>query len=525
MLEATLAILNANVITLNSKQPKAEAIAIYKEKIIAVGSNSEIRKYLGNQTRVINAKKRTVIPGLIDCHVHMTGFGWSLQSLDLRKANSIKTLERKLKTYADKNRDTPWIVGGRWDQEKFIEKRYPTRLDLDAVVADRPVFLVRVCGHLGVANSKALKLAGITRKTTIDGGQIDLDEESHQPNGILRENALELIWKVIPKPSQKTLEKACLSAAKKTVETGITEVHWLIDSAEEICAIQKLFADGKLPLRVYLGVSVRLLNNLVGLGLLSGFGNDMLKIGFVKLFADGSLGARTAALNEPYNDDPRTSGMLLNSQAKLDKLVLKAHQAGLQLGIHAIGDKAIESVLKAYSKALEKFPRKNHRHRIEHCSVLNPKLIRLMKQLGLIACIQPHFIVSDFWAADRLGEARARWTYPFKTLVHEGLIVASGSDCPVEPINPLIGIWAAVARKSFPEERLSIEEALKTYTVNGAYASFNEDKKGTVEVGKLADLTVLSDDLSAIVSDEIRNLTVEMTIVNGEIVYSSNSIK
>jgi predicted amidohydrolase YtcJ len=212
--------------------------------------------------------------------------------------------------------------------------------------------------------------------------------------------------------------------------------------------------------------------------------------------------------------------MMLYTEKKLDRLVTKAHKADLQLAIHAIGDRTIEAVLKVYEKALRKHPRKDHRHRIEHCSVLNPELIRKMKELNLIASVQPHFVASDFWVTDRVGKHRARWVFPFKTLMKEGLTVVSGSDCPVEPINPILGIWAAAARKSFPEERLTTKEALKTYTVNAAYASFDEDKRGTIVAGKLADLTLLSEDVLKIPPEEIKNVKVEMTIVDGKVVYA-----
>jgi len=520
MSDATLAILNANVITLNSKQPRAEAIAIQNEKIIAVGSNKEIRKYISNKTKLINAKDKTVVPGLVDCHVHMTSFGQLLQTLDLRNIKSITELQCKLREYSEKNLEKSWILGGRWDQERFAEKRYPTCWDLDTAVSDKPVFLIRVCGHAAVANSKALQLAGITKETAIEGGKIDLDQSTGEPNGILRENALDIIWKVVPKPDLKQHKDACLLACQKCVEAGLTSVHWSVNSAEEIRIIQKLHSKGRLPLRVYLGISVDFLDELISLGLFTGFGNDMVKIGFVKIFADGSLGARTAALKEPYSDMPETSGMMLYTQKKLNKLILKAHKAGLQLAVHAIGDRAIKAVLNAYSNAFKKCPRKNHRHRIEHCSVLNPKLIRRMKRLGLIASVQPHFIVSDFWVVDRVGKERARWVYPFRSLMNKGLVVAFGSDCPVEPINPMLGVWAAVARKSFVEESLTFEEALKTYTLNAAYASFDEDKKGTIETGKFADITILSNNLFNVPSDDLKNVRVEMTVVNGKIVYA-----
>ena len=519
MLEASLAVLNANVITLDSEKPRAEAVAVYGKRIAAVGSNEEIRKYLGEKTLVIDAKGKSVLPGLVDCHVHMAAFGRFLQSLDLRDATSVVELKRKLREYADRHPEKTWILGGRWDQERFAEKRYPTRWDLDEVVSDRPVFLIRVCGHVGVANSKALRLAGVTKSTTVEGGRVDLDAASGEPNGILRENALELVWKAVPKPSVRELEEACLLACRKAVENGLTGVHWIINSPEEIRIVHRLYVEGKLPLRVYFGVPVEFLDELVALGLPTGFGSDMIKIGFVKILADGSLGARTAALKEPYADMPGTKGMMLYSQRRLNRLVLEAHRAGLQLAVHAIGDYAVEAVLKAFSKALRRYPRKDRRHRVEHCSVLNPRLVRRMKRLGLIASVQPHFVVSDFWVVDRVGRERARWVYAFKTLVREGMVVASGSDCPVEPINPFLGVWAAVARKSFVEERLTLEEALKTYTLNAAFASFEEKDKGSIEVGKFADLTVVDGDLEKAGLDEIKDFSVYMVVVNGKIAY------
>ena len=522
-MSATLAIVNANVIALNPEQPKAEAIAIRNGKIITVGSKKQISKHINNKTQMIDAKNKTVVPGFVDCHVHMTGFGQFLQTLDLRNASSVKEIQQKLRSYTEKTAKKKWILGGRWDHEKLLEKRYPTRWDLDAAVADNPVLLIRVCGHIGVVNSKALRLAGITKETTIEGGKIDLDEATGEPNGIIRENAFELVWRVVPKPSSEEIENACVLACQRAVKTGITGVHWLVNSAEEVRIIQRLHSEDRLPLRVYLGIPVDFLDELTKLGLLTGFGNDMVKIGFVKVFADGSLGARTAALNEPYSDKPDTRGIMRYTQIQLNRLVSKTHKAGLQLGVHAIGDCAVEAVLKAFEAALKKTPRKNCRHRIEHCSVLNPKLIKCMKRLDIIASVQPHFVFSDFWVADRLGKARARWVYPFKTLLREGLIVIAGSDCPVEPIDPLLGIWAAVARRNHPEESLAVEEALRMYTVTAAYASFSEEKKGSIETGKFADLVILSDDLFDVSPDEIKRVRVEMTIVDGKTVYARDS--
>jgi len=525
MLSAELIILNANIITLNPKQPKAEALAIYGARITAVGSNKEVYRQAGPETKTIDVRGKTVVPGLVDCHVHMTGFGDFLQSLNLRNVDSIIEMQTKLHEYAKRNKERSWVLGGRWDQERFSEKRYPTRKDLDASVNDKPVFLTRVCGHVGVANSKALELAGITRQTAVTGGQVDLDKATGEPDGILRENAIGLIWKVVPKPTLKEVEEACFAACEEAVKVGLVCVHWMISSASEVKAIQRLHSEGKLPLRVCLGISVDDLEEMVSLGLLTGFGDDMVKIGFIKILADGSLGGRTAALKQPYSDKPETRGMMLYTQKKLNELVAKAHQAGLQLAIHAIGDRAIDFVLRAYEKALKEHPRKDHRHRIEHCSVLNKSLVKRIKKLKLIASIQPHFVFSDFWATDRVGSTRARWVYPFKTLMQEGLTLVSGSDGPVEPIDPILGIWAATARKSNPQESLTVEEALTTYTVNAAFSSFDEHKRGTIEAGKLADMVVLSDDPFQIAPDKIRNIAVEMTIANGKVVYAKQTFQ
>jgi len=515
----SLVILNANIITLNLKQAKAQAVVAHKGRITAVGSNSQIRKHIAKSAKIIDAKNKTVMPGFVDCHVHMTEFGFFFQSPNLKNIRSIKQMQRKLREHASKHRGSGWILGGRWDHEKFVEERYPTRGDLDVAVPDRPVFLVRVCGHMGVANTQALRQAGITRETVVDGGKIDMSEATGEPSGILKENAMGLIWEAVPKPSLEALKEACLRACTKAVEAGLTGVHWLAESADEIQAITELDSEGNLPLRVHLGVPFELLDSLAKLGPAAVPLESKVRMGFVKLFADGSLGSRTAALKEPYSDEPNSCGLLLHPKEKLCQLVTEAHKAGLQVAVHAIGDLAVENVQDAYEEALKQFPRKDHRHRIEHCSILNPRLIKRMKALGLIASVQPHFVVSDFWLVDRIGARRARWAFPLRTLVKQGVAVISGSDCPVESINPLLGIWAAVAERG-SHESLTVKEALKTYTSNAAYATFNENEKGTIEVGKLADFTILSEDLLNIEPNMIKKVKVEMTVVDGKLVHS-----
>jgi len=524
MLNATLVLLNGKIYTFNPDKPKAQAVAVFEEKIVYVGENSEASKYIGPQTKVVDLKGKTVLPGFTDCHVHISGFGRSLFALNLRNVTSIAELKELVKEKAESLPQGAWIFGRGWDQEKFAEKRLPTRWDLDEVAPNNPVALFRVCGHICVVNTKALEKAGIGKDTLApSGGKIDKDPKTGEPTGILRENAVELILKSFPKANEEEILRFCLAACRKAVEAGLTSIHWIIESPVEMRVIQQMRRQGRLPLRVYLFIPVEFLEKLEGLGLMQGFGDSTVKIGGIKILLDGSLGARTAALYEPYNDMPETKGMLIYSQEEFEKLILKAHKAGLQLAVHAIGDKAIDVVLKTFEKVLKEAPKVNHRHRIEHASVLNEKLIQQMKRLGVIASVQPHFIVSDFWVEDRLGKERARWVYPFKTLLKEGVVVCAGSDCPVEPISPLLGVWAAVAKQPNLEEKLTVEEALRLYTVNAAYAAFEEKLRGTIEEGKLADLVVLSEDPFEIEPENLKDIKVLMTIVGGQIVYSAES--
>jgi predicted amidohydrolase YtcJ len=516
-----MALINGNVLTMNPTRPKVQAIAVRNKRVTAVGTNAEIKPCIGKNTRLIDLLGRTVLPGFIDTHVHVAGLGRSLASVNLRDADSINELQKGLKEHIQKAPKGRWIVGHGWDQDRFKEKRYPTRWDLDKFSSDNPVVLTRVCGHICVANSKALELANLTARSASPlWGKIDEDVENDEPTGILRESAMDLIWKVMPLPNEEELIEVCSQACQKALSAGLTSVHWIVNSPNEIRAIQKLRKRDRLLLRVYILVPVELLDQLTGLGLCTGFGDEIVRVGSLKILGDGSLGARTAALRKPYSDEPSTKGMLLYDQDELNALVIKAHEAGLQLAIHAIGDQAMEVVLTALENALTKAPRKDHRHRIEHASVLDKEMIRRMKRAKVIASVQPHFIISDFWVVSRVGSKRARWVYPLKSLFRQNVKVAGGSDCPVEPIHPLLGIWAAVARESFPEERLTVDEALSLYTINAAFASFEENIKGSIETGKLADLVILSQDPHEVSPENIKDIEVAMTIVGGKIVYT-----
>jgi predicted amidohydrolase YtcJ len=518
MPNADLILYNAKVYTLNRKKPKAQAIAIKGNKITAVGSNTQILKLKTSKTNAIDLKGKTVLPGFVDCHIHMRSYAKTLEQVELRDVTSLKQLQLRLRQTAKDKPANAWITARGFDEEKFREKRLPTRFDLDKAVPERPVFITRVCGHLSVANTKALKLANITRNTApIEGGIVEKDPKTGELTGILLESAQNLVTLVIPKPNMKELLRIYERACERAAEKGLTAVHCIINDPQDLSALDELSRQNRLKLRIRLMIPVEYLNEV---DKFTAIANGKIKVGSIKVFADGSLGARTAALHKPYMDDKTTKGVLIYPREKLERLLFEVHEKGYQLAVHAIGDKAIESTLNALEKALRKKPREDHRHRIEHASALNKKLIKRMKKLRIIASVQPHFIVSDFWIVKRLGKRRARWTYALKSLVKSGVIVCGGSDCPIEPIDPLLGIWAAVARKSFPQEKLTVDGAIRMYTENAAIVSREETVKGAIERGRLADLTVLAQDPYKIEADNIRDIRVDMTIVDGQIIYA-----
>ncbi len=515
-MEADLVLLNGNLLT----KAEGNSLAMYKGRIVKIGRKEDIYPLIGSKTKIIDLKGKAVLPGFIDAHIHLSLFGLSLNQIDLRGTRSIEELKARVKEKVNRTEKGEWIIGRGWDQELFEEKRYPTRWDLDDVSPDNPVILMRVCEHICVVNSKALELASINRRTEDPpGGKIDRDERG-EPTGVLREQAIELVQRTIQAPTLEKLRDSLELAIKEAVKRGLTSVHFVCTDRfpDELRALQLLREEGKLLLRVYLIPPYKFMGKLRDLGIVTGFGDSMLRIGGIKIFTDGSLGGRTAALEEPYSDMPNERGILIYSPDELKEIVLEIHRSGFQAVIHAIGDRAIRTALDAIEYALEMEPRA-HRHRIEHASVLNPSLLRRMRELGVVAVVQPHFIFSDFWAKDRVGPERARWVYALKSL-KENIVVAGASDCPVEPLDPLRGIWAAVTRPNLPEnEKLGVEDAIDMYTIGGAYASFEEDEKGSIEEGKLADLVILSDDPLEVPPDEIKDIRVEMTIVGGRIVF------
>ena len=516
-MSAELVLINGDIITMDTMCPSAQAVAIRNGKIASVGTNNQVLSRSSKQAKTLDLKGKTVVPGLIDSHTHMISLGHALPRLDLRYVSSISEIQNRLKAEVKRTPKGRWVVGRGWDQDRLREKRYPTRWDLDEVSPDNPVLLNRVCGHVSVANSQALHLAKINVKIPLSMAKfIDRDKKTGEPTGLVKEKAVDLFSGMI-EPCEKELVNACHRACSDAAEAGLTSVTCITSELRQVHVLEMLRKKSQLPLRVCVIVPVECLDELKGKQL-----NDpFLKLGCVKIFADGSLGARTAALCEPYADESSTVGILYYRISQLRDLIRKADEAGFQIAVHAIGDKAVEQTVKAFQSVLGMERIAGYRHRIEHASVLNPDLIEKIKSAGLLVCVQPHFVVSDFWVPKRLGRERARWTYASKSLLRNGVRLAASSDAPVESLNPLLGIWAAVTSKLCPDERLSVEEALRAYTIDAAYFSFEEDVKGSIEVGKYADLTVLSHDPLKVKPEKIKDIRVEMTIVDGKVIYSS----
>src|SRR3990170_1153381 len=509
---------------MNPSQPEAEAIAIKDDKIAEVGTNEKVSSWINKNTRVINIDGKTAVPGFIDTHIHVADFGKFLTWIDLRTVKSIREMQTVLRERVQKTPKGKWVIGRGWDQNRFAEKRLPTRYDLDAAAPENPVILYHQCGQVCVVNSKALELAGVTKQASApQGGAIDKNERIGELTGVLRDDATNLVWKIVPELGEEELVEAAGLACEKIVEAGVTSIHWMVLSSIEVSIIQKLHAQNRLPLKVYMIVPVNLLDNVIGFTSHKNFVDNTLRVGGVVIFADGYLAARTAALFQPYSDCSDSSGRLLCTQEELNALAFKVHKANLQLVIHAMGDKAIDAALITIEETSKEASGKELRNRIEQAAVLNEGLLQRMKKQKVIVSVQPRVIASEFsvWSAtEHLGPKRARWLYPLKTLLKKGIRVVGGSDCPMEPLSPLIGIQAAVTREFFPEERITVDQALRMYTVDAAYSSGEENIKGSVDTGKLADLTVLSHDPGEVPLSEIEKIAVEMTIIGGRIVYS-----
>lgn len=487
--------------TLDAANTRAEAIAVRDGRIAGIGTPEELEHLRGPETRVIDLGGRTVIPGLIDSHAHLVHYGVSAtRSVDLTGCASIEEVLVRLRRFRSANLDAPWLLGQRFDQGLFSEGRWITRADLDRVSSEVPIMVTRLCLHALVANSAAIApiRGGITRQQA--------------ETGLFTEDATELIWAQVPTPTPSERRKAARWALGEARRVGLAGVHCIVHSQEDFDAMKSLHADSDLPVRVRLMVSPNLAD---GLGF--GAGDDSFRIGAVKLFVDGSMGARTAAMKEPFTDDPGNRGELFCDERELPRTLVEVQRKGFQAAIHAIGDLAVECALRAIEIAMPMGNTGNTlRHRIEHASQMSGSLVKTMARLRVPASVQPQFVTTDFWTRDCVGAERYAWSYPFRTMLQAGIMLGMGSDCPVERLNPIDLIDRAVNREQYSaQERLSVEETLRAYAYGSAFLGFDEKSRGSIEVGKLADLTVLSDDVFEVSTSQIADIKVENVVLEG----------
>ena len=440
-----------------------------------------------------------------------------LRTLDLSKSTSISEIKNQVLEASTNLDGKKWILGRGWDDEKLLEHRYPDLKDLDQA-SSNPVFLKRVCGHVAVANSRALSIAGITRATEEPKGGVLVRDSQGNPTGVLKENAIGLVERAVPQFQDET-DKAILLASRKLAGLGITSVHCIVGDLHELAELRRLKRDRLLLQSIFVIVPLKMLDDMISAGLSTERGASDFRIGGVKLFLDGSLGARTAALKAPYNDDPKSAGMLTMDKKEIEQVARKARTSGFQLSIHAIGDKAVELAIAVLEKTFSPRQCREMRHRIEHASIAGKSSLRKMRRLGIIASVQPRFILSDSWVAARLGQERLRDLYPFRSFIRNQILLTAGSDCPIEDPNPFEGVWSAMVRPGLGKaESLSAEEALRAYGRNAAYASFSEDDRGSLEVGKIADMVIVDRDPFESDPDTLRKSRVVQTIIGGKLV-------
>jgi predicted amidohydrolase YtcJ len=523
------------IITMNEKQPTAEAVGIKGEKIIAIGSLEEVKLKMSNNQELIDLKGNSLLPGFIDCHMHPMSYVFFSMNLNLSSVKSLRELKEILKGTANEKGEGKFIFGLRLKEENFENPVLPSRWDLDDACPENPVFLLRYDSHIGIANSKALELAGINNKTkTPEGGEIRKDKKG-ELTGIIAENALILVYSKIDKyvfPDQKSFHESTELAFKSLAEKGITSIHGII----QLGKTRESGSLGPFETPLFKSVQEKIYQNWYGListekpmnifrlkklPLDGGKEDSKFKVGCLKLFLDGTFGAKTACMWEPFSDAPDMCGFCVVDEEEIFEKMKLAHDNELQIAIHAIGDKGNRICVDLYKRLLDEFPRKDHRHRIEHASMLTDDVIEDMKKYGIIASCQPPFINSEYiWLEKRIGEERCKYTYPMKSIIDGGVILISGSDAPIEDPNPILGLHALVNRNGFiPEQCISMEEALKTYTINAAYGAFEDKIKGSIEVGKLADFVILDKNPLEIKNNKIKDIQVLKTLIRGKAVY------
>jgi len=532
----TLILYNSSVYTGVASQPRAEAVLAVDGLIAYVGSSAEALQRAPAGARKIDLGGFTVLPGLTDSHAHLAGIGWRELNFDLTGVKSLAALQQRLRDRAAQDKISPWIEGRGWIESRWAPAAFPTREDLDEAVGDRPVILERIDGHAIVVNSLALKLAGITRDTAHPpGGQILKDPSTGEPTGMLIARAKALVENLVPPPTTEQVEIALETGANRSVRVGWTQLQYAGTTDTEIELLCRLYAEDKIKLRVYaaIGGPGPEAERLLALGPIAKSCDSHLTVRGIKLYMDGALGSRGAALLAPYSDSPQERGLLVNQVGDVLRIAKAALRSGVQLQTHAIGDRANRLVLDLYEKAFASVPPAQRavaepRFRIEHVQVLAPEDTSRFAKLGVIASMQTSHAISDiFFAPSRLGPDRIKGAYAWRSLLDAGAIITGGSDAPVEQGDPIIEFYAAVVRRAQDgfagadwglDQRMTREEALRILTIAPAYAAFQEKERGTIEVGKFADFTVLSADIMQVPDAEILKARAVMTIIGGEVV-------
>ena len=528
---ADLLITNAVVRTMDTNQPRAEAVAVIGNRIVAVGRNANLAEAAGPRTKIIDARGRLVVPGFNDAHVHFLSGGFQLSQVDLRTADSPAEFTRRIREFAARAKPGAWITGGDWDHERWPGAPLPTKEMIDAATTNAPVFVGRLDGHMALANSKALTLAGITRETKSPAGGLIVTNQSGEPTGLLKDAAMGLVERLVPAATFEEKLAAARAATEHAASFGVTSVQDMSTGAD-VGVYQELHRRGELKTRIYGFSALPNWERVAANGVRAAFGSDMLRVGGLKGFSDGSLGSTTALFFEPYHDEPSTSGLPapeMFPEGAMAKRVKGADAAGLQVVVHAIGDRANHAMLSIFEEVARTNGGRDRRFRIEHAQHLRVQDIPRFGRSGVIASMQPYHAADDGrWAEKRIGADRGKGTYAFRSLLDSGARLAFGSDWTVAPLDPMQGILAAVTRRTLdgkhpngwiPDQKISVEEAMRAYTVGSAYAEFADHVKGTITPGKLADLVILSRDIFTIDPVAMGDVRVETTIVDGRVVF------
>jgi hypothetical protein len=531
---ADLIITHANIWTVDPSHPRAQAVALLGGRIVAVGTDADVQAWRGPQTRVIDVDGKLLLPGFNDAHVHFVSGGAQLDRVQLNDAASPEEFAHRI---AERVKTTPkgaWIRGGNWDETKWNPPQLPTKELIDPITGDTPVFVERYDGHMGLANSAALRAAGITAQTSDPPGGTIVRDAKGNPTGALKDAAQDMLVKFIPPMTHDERLHAAKRALAHAASLGVTSVQNMDPDYADIAIYSELLERGELTTRIYAAPLITDFEDQVRIGVRHAFGGPYLRIGAVKAFADGSLGSRTAYFFEPFSDTPDNRGLLSDQMQPLTLMrdrMLKADAAGIQLCTHAIGDQGISLILDFYADIVHEHGPADRRFRIEHAQHMASKDFDRFAQLGVIASVQPYHAIDDGrWAEGRLGHDRASRTYAFRTFLNHDVRLAFGTDWEVAPLNPMLGLYAAVTRATldgknpggwFPEQKLTVAEAVRAYTMGSAYAEFQENEKGSITPGKLADMVIVSDDIFNIDPVKIRDVRVLKTFVGGKIVYES----